>query len=146
MAPLIEMGARGYMPTLGRFLEVDPVEGGNENDYIYPADPVNQSDLDGRACIGTSGTVVGKGAIHGRCSQRLDGNTKLYDLETRMIQAEDRQVLSRSSSPSRMIQRVFKSGPVQAVKKVGGIVSAGSAMVGVLAAGATALGCLPPSR
>ena len=42
-----------------------------------------------------------------------------------------------------MIQRVFKSGPVQAVKKVGGIVSAGSAMVGVLAAGATALGCLP---
>jgi hypothetical protein len=48
MAPLIEMGARGYMPTLGRFLEVDPVEGGNLNDYVYPSDPVNQFELDGR--------------------------------------------------------------------------------------------------
>ncbi len=45
--PLIEMGARGYNPTLGRFLETDPIEGGNANDYIYPGDPINMFDLDG---------------------------------------------------------------------------------------------------
>ena len=48
LEPVIEMGARQYSPRLGRFLEVDPVEGGSANDYDYVAgDPVNAFDLDG---------------------------------------------------------------------------------------------------
>jgi RHS repeat-associated protein len=48
---VIEMGARMYVPGLGRFLEVAPVEGGSANDYDYVAgDPVNTYDLDGRIC------------------------------------------------------------------------------------------------
>jgi hypothetical protein len=42
------MGARQYSPLLGRFLQTDPVEGGNENEYVYPADPINHFDIDGR--------------------------------------------------------------------------------------------------
>ncbi|HEX6684208.1 MAG TPA: PA14 domain-containing protein [Candidatus Limnocylindrales bacterium] len=49
LQPIIEMGARQYSSLLGRFLEVDPVDGGSSNDYEYcNADPFNCTDLDGQ--------------------------------------------------------------------------------------------------
>ncbi|MFB7493135.1 DNRLRE domain-containing protein [Streptomyces sp. NPDC056161] len=41
------MGVRVYDPTTGRFLQSDPVYGGNTSAYIYPADPIGQSDTSG---------------------------------------------------------------------------------------------------
>ncbi len=46
---LIEMGARLYVPSLGRFLQLDPVEGGADNSYVWPTDPIGKSDTSGRA-------------------------------------------------------------------------------------------------
>ncbi|SDE26416.1 RHS repeat-associated core domain-containing protein [Blastococcus fimeti] len=42
------MGVRLYAPTLGRFLSVDPIPGGNANPYVYPEDPIGAFDIDGR--------------------------------------------------------------------------------------------------
>ncbi len=63
----IEMGARQYVPLLGLFLSVDPVPGGNANDYTYPNDPVNSNDLTGNYSFrlsdyGTTTPIVGSTA------------------------------------------------------------------------------------
>lgn len=46
--PIMQMGARTYLPTVGRFLQTDPVEGGTANAYTYVNDPINNSDYNGK--------------------------------------------------------------------------------------------------
>lgn len=67
LAATIEMGARQYDPVLGRFLQVDPVEGGSANDYDYVnGDPVNDFDLTGTCGFGNPFKKCGRGH-EGRC-------------------------------------------------------------------------------
>jgi RHS repeat-associated protein len=50
---VIAMGARSYVPQLGRFLQPDPISGGSANAYTYTfGDPVNSVDPSGAYTVG----------------------------------------------------------------------------------------------
>jgi RHS repeat-associated protein len=65
----MQMGARVYIPGIGRFLQVDPEEGGTPNNYVYPPDPINDFDLTGNfgmksfANIASVGSMIPGGPI-----------------------------------------------------------------------------------
>ncbi len=136
--PIIQMGARVYLPTAGRFLQVDPIEGGTANAYVYAGDPINANDYTGKA---TCSQLIG--AICGVLFQNVKGQVtpkgplpSLSVANTASRQASRTRGTGRTAAPqASRVQRASVLG------KVGSGIAGGASRVGGgIAAGATWFG------
>ena len=122
----IEMGARPYVPGLGRFLQVDPVEGGSCSDYDYVCgDPVNNLDLDGLHCEKTK-TIIDKETGEKKTVSH-DGHYKSIGCRAARVAQENRAFIRASANVLSTVSTISAFGCVAGVGCVVSLATGASA-------------------
>jgi hypothetical protein len=107
------MGARVYIPGIGRFLQVDPVEGGVENNYVYPVNPVNKTDLSGMCpmCV-PLGIIAVRAAMHAAAKHAAKQAAKKAAQEAAKRAAKEAAKSWKKLSPQ-MVKKLESKGIIK---------------------------------
>jgi RHS repeat-associated protein len=113
---VIAMGARAYVPRMGRFLQPDPVQGGSANAYAYTyGDPVNASDPTGEFTVGMP-TWVG---------EFLDGEAEVATEEAIERAAEEQAAREEAEEKAREAAEEAAAAATEAAEEAGAAASGG---------------------
>jgi RHS repeat-associated protein len=109
---VMNMGARSYVPELGRFLQPDPIPGGSANAYSYTfGDPVNTSDPSGAYATGIDSEITG--AIDAEANQEA-GRRAAEQAAAEAIARAFREEVARREAESAAYQAMvaaYAAGP-----------------------------------
>ncbi len=139
----IQMGARVYLSTLGRFTSPDPIDGGTPNRYVYVVDPINGSDYSGLLSVISSnsnfvitGVIYNYGMQPHAATPSPAANTQLQPtLSTAKTQgsASLRSGVGTIAAPLKVQELTIKkigSAVVGGAQSVGGGIGAGVSWLG----------------
>jgi RHS repeat-associated protein len=132
---VIAMGARSYVPQLGRFLQPDPIPGGSANAYAYTfGDPVNSSDPSGELTYGFSGWLKAQNNQEAKEVAEREVARETLEREEAERKAREAKEAEEAAAPAAAI-------PAEAAEPLGGY--AGWACEYAAETGQEAEGCGP---
>jgi RHS repeat-associated protein len=129
---VIQMGARSYVPQIGRFLTPDPVPGGSANAYDYAnQDPVNMFDLDGTCMqVHKGGRWLCAGAGISKSISHANANThRVLPITIRCSCVSKTTVLEQAESAVSRWTAPVRHWTAERAQEVGSAVSGAAASI-----------------
>lgn len=114
----ILMGARVYLPTIGRFTSMDPMPGGNANAYAYSVNPIRDPDTSGMcvpgvACLSNEDSILQDAETAAQIQPTISAAQVMYTVDA-TIDVPEETSEERETTPEKK-QNVLQASPSSSI-------------------------------